>query len=365
MTETLYVFASGYRKGYQNRALDAVCRPIGSAQTFEYTVGKSVAAATLEQLSKQSRGSPAFLVFVDRRNPGAYRFRAMRRARFVSAHYDATKVRITLELLEWPFPATGHDFSAWVAGNLTDGPKLTDNDPEKEYDGNYALFANAPPDEMHTTGDGWRPLCDWLATTNALRTDATQTTIFARLDILHQSKSKTTEWTGVQASNWFQSPSKPDPMLVLGRNVRYRAHVTYYFPTQRTNKNAEVPYEIKLSPGIQALSGTLGNVGAESRSDTFELKLEAMSQRSQESIGLTFGPAPSDLPNLTAPRLELTIQPKISSSLWLWLTIIGICWVGGSGLMAEGGPSLLAFAAPFLQYVAVIAMFKVFGSKLT
>jgi hypothetical protein len=146
--------------------------------------------------------------------------------------------------------------------------------------------------------------------------------------------------------------------------------VGYFFPLQATNKQAEVPYGLTLSAGLEAGASLLGSVGALSRADEFDFRMVSLTQRSRESLQLQFGPTPGEIKGLVAPRLEIPIAPQVSITLLGILIGIGLLWVAGTGLSAQAAEHAGEFRwgfylGPLIQYLGVIAMFRAFGTKLT
>lgn len=161
MASTLYVFISGFRRTYRTATLNAVCRPSGSSQTFQYTLGKNVSDATAKALAGVKLGAPAVLIFIDRYSEGGYRYEVVRNASFISMTLDNNKAEIALRVGAWPKVAQGHDFSQWVANTLVPmgAPHLTASNPDQEEDGEYAVLADALPQDMLVAEDGWSELC--------------------------------------------------------------------------------------------------------------------------------------------------------------------------------------------------------------
>jgi hypothetical protein len=370
MASTLFIFVSGFRIGYRSRVLDAVGRPIGSSQTFQYSIGKNLSEQGLGNLSNLEIGTRAMVVFVDRNATNGYRYRAARKATFASTTTDSGRAEITLVFGGWPVPAANQDFSSWVATNLAGAPRLTNNNRNEESDGQYAIVGSSPPDDMFESTDGWRQLCEWLSTAQVLATSEKQTTIFARVDVLGANENRVATWRAPRKfPNRFLRRWNRDATLALERSHEYRVRVNYYFPLQRTNQQAEIPYSVKFSPGVEALAQTIGTVNAEARTDEFTFKLAALGQRSHESVVVEFGPASGEFKGLVAPRMELQIRPRFSIALSLCIVGIGILWVWGAGNISraalEGATNWHHFGGPALQFLAVLAMFRVFGAKLT
>ncbi len=368
----LHVFISGFRSAYRVAVLNAVCAPIGSSQRFTYTEGKNVSAQTVAALQALNAGEEAFLTFVDRFANGGYRYIPVRRAQFVGALVDAGKVEVTVRFKEWPSSAPGGNFSQWLATTLAPmgAPRLVDT-PDNEKDGDYLLVGPDPPANFFGTNDGWRSLVEVLSGTQALGTTSTQTVIFARLDILKEgSNIAVSSSSPLRSSLWNTSQGQSRQALRLERSHSYRVRVDYFFPLQKTDRNSELPYGLVFSPGLEATTSTLGRAGAQARADEFGFKVAPLSQRSHEYVQLQFGPAPAEIKGLVGPRLELPVEPRSSTRVYLLFLLIGAAWVIGTGFASQTTATNSQFqwgfyVGPLIQYVAFLLMFRVFGTRLT
>lgn len=361
----LHVFLSGLRLAYREALLTAVGAPIGSSQAFEFSLGRNVSEETAAALAKLQPGNPVFLTFVDRYAAGGYRFTPMRPGAFLHARVDAQKVRVVVSFGAWPTPKVSTDFNRWTVDTLgpLGAPRLV-SAPEDGNDGRYVLLGpDVPKDLFDGEQDGWRALVEKLSQAKVLQTSAEQTVIFARLDVLEVGENKAAEWDGISKLGATEQPT-----LRLSRNTGYRANVSYFFPLQGSNTQAEVPYELVPSSGLEPGLTMSGSASALSRSQEWDFRVVALTPRSRETLKLRFGPAPTDIKRLVAPKLEIPIATRASPSLFGWLLGIGLFWVVGAGLAgqaAHGDWSWGHYVGPAFQFVALIAMFRVFGFKLT
>lgn len=368
----LHIFLSGFRQAYRVAVLNAVCSPIGLSQTFTFTLGKNISPETVQLIGSLKTGDHALLSFVDRYSTDGYRYTAVRRAEFISAVVESSKVEIRLRLGEWPKTRV-NDFNRWVTENLVPvgAPKLTGT-PENENDGFYVVWSDNPPSAAFEIGDGWLGLVESLNETKALGTSDKQTVIFARLDVLENQVNTAAEWSRPsRLASMFTAPSFPSsPTLLLKRTSYYRVRIDYFFPMQQKNISAEVPYLLTLSPGLEPTTSLTGSAAALKRAEEFGFKIVSLSQRSRELLRLQFGPAPSGYPDLLAPRFDIPIEPRFSLLLLCLLVAVGALWVIGSGWFTQASFGTGEFrwgfyVGPLIQYVAVLAMFRLFGTKLT
>jgi len=374
VTETLHIFLSGFRRAYRVAALNAVCAPIGSSQTFEYSLNKNISDEITNKLSKMTPGGPVFITFVDRFAEGGYRYLPVRHGKFLAALNDSGKVQITICFGIWPVLKAPSAFNQWAIQTLVPlgAPRLVEK-PSNENDGAYVLSGSAVDSQLfEPSGDGWQAVVERLSEVEVLKTSDSQTVIFARLDVLEVNTNTTAQWDPISSLRIPKKPSRyvRKPMLRLKRSSSYRARVNYFFPLQRANQQAEVPYSLTLSAGLEPGAPLLGSVAALSRAQEFDFKIASLTQRSRESIQLQFGPAPPDLKGLVAPHLELPIEPQVSAALLFWIVVIGLLWIAGSGIAAQAAETTGEFrfgfyVGPLIQYLGIIAMFRIFGIKIT
>jgi hypothetical protein len=386
VAETLHIFLSGFRRAYRVAVLNAVCAPIGSSQTFEYTLSKNVSEATKGKLATTKQGSPVFVSFADRYTDGGYQYLPVRSGEFLSAISDSGKVQVTVCFGSWPEVRAANNFSQWVQDTLVPlgAPRLVES-PENEADGQYLLFGPGLTDGFFEPNrDGWEALAGRLSEAKVLKTSAEQTVIFSRIDILEVGSNKTAPWDTVRSLRLRElltlkgllQPKGPStryprkPMLRLKRSASYRVRVSYVFPLQRTNQQAEVPYELTVSSGLEPGGQVGGSAAALSRSQEFDFRIVPLTPRSRESLTLQFGPAPSELKGLLAPKLEVPIEPRVSGSLMFWVAAIGLLWIIGTGYASQAAElhqefRLGFYLGPLCQYAGLLAMFRIFGFKLT
>ena len=370
----LYLFASGFRKAYKVALLNAACAPVGSSQTFTYSLGKNISQRAYEAIETTRVGSSVLLVFIDRFANGGYQYVAMRNAELLELLLDSKQVEITIRFGNWPKEGPANSFSPWVRDTLVPlgAPRLSES-PQNENDGDYAVVGLAVPTDLFDPDDGWRSLVERLSQAQVLQTSDTQTVIFARLDVLEAQTNSVAEWH----RPWRVSTSiarllgnrPPNPALRLKRSLAYRARVTYFFPLQNTNTDAEVPFNLVPSSGLQPSSSLVGNAAALARAEMFPFRIAALSPTSRESLLLQFGPVPGEVKTMLAPRIELPIGVAYSAKFLLYALGIGAVWVGASGWLSQttSHDGLFRwgfYGAPFLQYVAVLAMFRLFGTKI-
>jgi hypothetical protein len=370
MGTPLHLFISGYRIAYRVAALNAVCAPIGASQKFTYSEGKNVTAQTKSALSSNV-GCAVIITFVDRFAEGSYRYIFVRRARLVKTLVDGGKVEVTIQFDDWPATAPDKDYSKWITETLVPiGAARLVGHAENDSDGEYLLFGPEPTSEFFRSDDGWRALVEKLSETHALGTSAAQTVVFARLEILEEASNRIVSWHRSSSTSQTSGDFTQNSALRLGRANSYRARVDYLFPLQKTDQNAALPYNLTFTAGLEAIDSSMGSVGAYARADEIRFRVAPLSQRSYESVQLNFGPASTDIKGLISPRLEVSIKPRLSPRAYGLLLLIGFAWVVGTGLASQAAAPNAEFhwgfyLGPLVQYLAFVAMFRVFGTKLT
>ena len=363
----LYVFNSGLRPRYRSNLLVGLAAPPGTPYKVSYSQDRNVSDRALTGLDGLQSGEPALLVFIDRLAEGGYEFVPVRRARYVAHRLDAGRVEIDLQLTDWLGVDQGQDFNEWftAAFDALGAPRKQEADEER--DGDYAVVGPAPPEEMFANGDGWEATARALAARGAFQDEGNKHGVFARLDLIDNSNpSRILQWGEPAVSRpeaWYRKLiGRPARAIRFLGGRTYTARVTYYFPAQRTDRNAQVPYRLTLSGGLSAVSSLASDVNAEHRSDTFEFTAPPLGIGTC-SVGLTFEDS-----NVIAPRMDVIGEYGWSPVLVTIGLGVGAAWIVGSGLAAQLASETNAFRigyyiAPTLQWLAMILMFRYFGIR--
>jgi hypothetical protein len=323
----LYVFNSGFRNKYRSNLLTGLAAPPRSPYKVSYGKARNVSDKALAALAGIKAGDPVLLVFIDRYSEGPYQYVPVRRATYLRHHLDAGRVDIELLLAEWPELAPGQDFTQWVTETLAPlgAPQKVAGDGVE--DGDYAVVGPDLPARMFSGGDGWESIARALAEKQSLKDRNDERVVFARLDLQDSTDlTRTMRWSQQAASRaesaYRKLFGKPARSMRFNGGRTYTARVTYLFPAQRADTNAQVPYRLHLEGGLSPITRLTDSVSAEHRADTFEFLAPPLAS-GPCSVGLTFG----DSEKVVAPRLDIVAEFAWSPVLAFVGIGLGALWV--------------------------------------
>jgi hypothetical protein len=334
----IYLFNSAFRGLYRQNVLNTLFLPVGATNDYRYSAGpdrRNVEPATLKALQRMRRGEKVAIIYIDRFQSGGYGYHPLRLGRLAGVTLDGTKIYVRVQLQEVISARVG-GFSSRLFDTLsTQGiPRLTDGNAQAENDGNYAIIGDSVFDDMqpYLTGDeAWLQTTEFLSSTQAFKTTATEHVIFARASLAKAGAKKPAK-----------SKLSPDDSarFRLSRATEYKLAFTYRYPAQQSDTASRAQVEFKPSDSIRALRNT--EYAISGLYDRIEIPIVPKKYAEDDAASLGFKYTTASGVEPLSPTAELQFQLAESGRFWVLTVLAILCYVIGGMLISTDSRAVLA-----------------------
>lgn len=353
----LFVFNSGYRKGYSTNIQRTLGLPLGCVNKYVYRTPTHVTQGTLDRIGERAGNEPVCVVFIDRDAPGGYRYYLVRMGILAGpAAIEGGSAHISAALGPVPETVDFDAFSNWVRDTLVPLGAPQRNLAQPDQDGQYVIFGpDLPGGLLDAAADGWPQLVRRLATASAFKVDGAPA-LFTRVRISPEDQPHTqiaAEGAGLMRK------------VPVQRGETYALTVSYFFPLQEIDYGATATCTAGLGDELQAKSILTGTIDTIARDFTSKFQVRRFTETTESHIALTAQP-PGGFAAILASPVDFRLELGEPVSMKRWIIGLGIAYAIGVGTLTAlslTSPApwqvVVAYAATGLQYAfAVLALRK-------
>jgi len=394
----IYLFNSAYRPKYQENLLATLFLPYGWTNEYRYrcspqrrNVSEDFTAIVKELQGKEE----AVIIFInrfgkDRVGNAAYEYYPIREARFLSCHEDSQQLYVRVQLLDFIFPNDIDYFTQQLIGKLSPRnlPKLTNNNPEEENDGYYAIYAHNIFDDKskYISGDNaWDNCVATISKTGKLKSSTENQVVFARSKLCEHAREEKVVRPHITNNPWYQvlrrvkrRVNDGEAFYKLTQNRRYDFTINYVYPIQEQDTTVTAKMKIIVSGNISLLSSQELPINSRADRIVSSFTVNEPIEKGVGTLEFTFSPETIASAKMVAPQQRyLSFQIGHSRGYWFALIIYVILFVLGSIFIgtysAEKGllntftaaksdwPKIIA---AIVQAMAIYGLFRLTGRKL-
>lgn len=389
----IYLFNSAYRPLYQENLLATLFLLYGWTNEYRYRCSpqrRNVPEDFINDVEKLWGKEDAVIVFINRfgkdtNNNDAYEYYPIRRARFLSSRLDGQQLYARVQLLDFVFPVDINLFAEQLVSNLAPKnlPRLTNNNPEEEDDGYYAIYADNifKDNSKFLSGDNaWENCVSAISKTRSLESSTSKHVIFARLRLCVHGREERMVRPNMTNNPWYKKlwgkVNEGDAFYKLTRNNKYSLRVNYVYPIQEQDTTATAKLKIRTSGNIVPSGDQEFPVNSRASRITASFMVGEVNAERMGKLAFTFSPDNESV-DMVVPERDIGFQIGHSKRYWaalaasIILIILGGTFIGTYS--AENGvlnvfdsmksdwPKLIAAA---VQATAIYWLFRLTGRRL-
>ncbi len=262
----IYLFNSAYRALYQENLMSTLFLPHGWVNEYRYRCSpesRNISDTFIKDVKKREGKEDAVIIFINRfgkdtDNRNLYEYYPLRKALFLSCGEEYQQLYIRVKLLDFIYPNDIHLFSDELFEKLSSLglPQLTNDNPEEENDGYYAIYTDSILSDKQKFKFGenaWADCVNAISGTEYLKSSIDRQYVFAKAELWEHSPKYKIIRPHLSNNPWYKKRLKVndgDSFYKVTTNRRYGFRINYNYPIQEQDTTATAKLIIDVSNNI-------------------------------------------------------------------------------------------------------------------
>ena len=315
----IYLFNSAHRPNYTRNVAKTLFLPEGCINEYRYRfrgAKTNIDPTQVDEFLKfnnlRFNKEDVLICFIDRFASSGYKYHSIRKGKLIKCYKEGDRFFFKVRLLDFISPNDNKVFESHIK-NIGKLPKLTDNDPNNDNDGFYAIINNditKRKGDYIFGSDAWDKITNDIMEAKAFKSTNEQETVFARLSI--------------KSNQWFKKNIQPiikqdDQYFKIIKNHKYTLNFYYKYPNQVNNNSINL--DLSTDNSIKIISAKCILIDNYSNNSTIIISSIKNCEDKRGNLIFEFKSNQAINPNnLISPNY--TFSFKISEGLGFWVQIL-------------------------------------------